>query len=163
VSGFGWPDAIIGFIVALGSVRGYRRGLLKEIIGFAALAVGLAATAFYPGMWDGFFETSAHVPHVVAHVVGLLAFGALAYAVVLAFGIPLGAVAKLPLVGIANRLLGALAGFVKSAAFAWAVLFAATFFPLSPAMRDDLRRSPLAQALLAPFGEERLQPPAIPG
>jgi uncharacterized membrane protein required for colicin V production len=163
VTGFGWPDAVIGLIVAFGTVLGYRRGFVKEVIGFVALAAGLGSMAFYPGMWDGFFATAAHAPHVVAHVIGLLAFGALAYLVVLALGIPLAAVAKLPLVGIANRLCGALVGFVKSAAFAWALLYAATFFPLSPAVRDDLRRSPLAQALLMPFGEERLQPKAIVG
>ena len=62
--------------------------------GLLALAFAFAAAFFYRGIWDRFFVDSVHVAPGAAHVVGTLAYAAVAYAVVLALGAALATVAK---------------------------------------------------------------------
>lgn len=159
MNGIAWPDVAIGIFVAFGTLKGLRRGLIAELTGLLALAFAFAAAFVYRGIWDRFFVDSAHVAPAAAHVVGTLAYAAVAYAVVLALGAALATVAKLPLLGIANRALGAAAGFAKSAAIAWAIVYVALFFPLPAAIRHDLRASPLAQLIERPNDavDERLR------
>jgi membrane protein required for colicin V production len=138
-----WPDLAIGFIVALGVWQGWRRGLISELTGTVAFAAAVAAAFLYPGMWDGFAQTLTHLGAGSAHVVAMLAYAAVAYAVVLAIGSALGAVAKLPIIGTLNRALGGIVGLVKAIVFVWVVLYVALFFPLSPDLRGDLHNSRL--------------------
>jgi uncharacterized membrane protein required for colicin V production len=145
-----WADAAIGLLLLFGTFKGFRRGLINELTGLVALAFGLAAAFFYRGMWDGWLIRVMHVAPGAAHVAGMFAYGAVAYTVVLILGGALSTVARLPLIGLANALLGAVVGLAKSAAFAWAILYVALFFPLSPAIRHDLRGSALVQLLQRP-------------
>jgi hypothetical protein len=101
-------------------------------------------------MWDGWFIAVAHLAPGAAHIVGLLAYAAVAYGIVLALGGALSTVAKLPLLNIVNALLGAVVGAIKSAAFVWVILYVVLFFPLPAALRHDIHRSALAQTLLRP-------------
>ena len=148
-----WPDVVIGLFVLFGMFKGFKRGLVNELTGLVALGFGLAAAFSYRGLWDEWFVRTVHIAPGAAHVVGMLAYAAVAYAVVLVLGGALSAVAKLPLINIANTLLGAIVGFAKSAAFAWVILYLALFFPLPAPIRHDLRNSTLAQLLERPNAE----------
>ncbi len=136
-----WPDIAIGAVVLFGTVKGFKRGLIAELAGALALAFGVAAAFFYAGSWDGFVRGWTHLSPGPAHVLGMVLYAMAAYAIVLALGIALSAVAKLPLIGTVNALLGALAGLVKGVVFAWAVLYVALFFALPHDVRADLHRS----------------------
>ena len=74
----------------------------------------------------------------------------IAVACALALGAALSTVARLPLIGIANKLLGAAVGLAKSATFVWAILYVALFFPLPTAIRHDLHDSALAELFERP-------------
>ena len=74
--------------------------------------------------------------------------GLLTYVVLLFVARVLGAIAKLPVLGIGNALGGAFVGFLKGAILLWLVLFIALFFPLSPDIRDGLHQSRLAPSLV---------------
>lgn len=150
MSAVAWPDVVIAFVVLFGVLKGFKRGLVRELTGAIALAFGIAAAFRYPGMWDGFFATALHLAPGSAHVVGIIAYAAAAYAVVLALGSLLALVAKLPLLGIGNAVLGAVVGGAKAVVFMWAVVYVALFFPLSPPVRSDLHRSQLVAMLLRP-------------
>ena len=145
-----WPDVAIGLALAFGLWHGWRRGLIAELTGTLALVASLASGFVYPGMWDTFVRTHTHLGEGSAHVVALLSYSAVTYAAVYALGAVLGAVARLPVLGTANAALGATLGFVKTAAFAWLVLYVALFFPLSRDLRGDLHRSRLVAMLEGP-------------
>ena len=51
---------------------------------------------------------------------------------------------------MANALLGAAAGLIKGAVYAWAILYVALLFPLPGDIRGDLHRSALVAALQTP-------------
>jgi len=145
-----WPDIAIGAIVVLGALVGFKRGLVSELFGALALVFALAAGYAYNGTWDGFVQSHSHLSPSSAHVVGMVFYAFAAYAIVRLLGAALSAVAKLPIVGIANSALGALVGLIKAAVFAWAVLYVALFFPLPQDVRSDLHRSALVALLQIP-------------
>lgn len=150
MSAIGWPDVVIAFVVLFGALRGFKRGLVRELTGAVALAFGVAAAYRYPGMWDGFVMGTLHLGLASAHVVGVIAYAAVAYGIVLALGSILTMVAKLPLLGLGNAAFGAAVGAAKAVVFLWAIVYAALLFPLSPPVRRDLHRSQLVAVLLRP-------------
>lgn len=150
MSGIGWPDIAIGFVVVFGALKGFKRGFVNELAGAVAIVFALVAAFAYTGAWDSFVHDRTHVGPGSAHVVGMVAYAAAAYFVVLALGAALSAVARLPLIGTANALLGALVGILKAAIFMWAILYVALFFPLSHDVRDELHRSRFVAILQQP-------------
>ncbi|MGH7727505.1 MAG: CvpA family protein, partial [Vulcanimicrobiaceae bacterium] len=104
----------------------------------------------YGGAWDGATETLTHLGAGSAHVVAMLAYAATAYLIVFVLGSVLSGIAKLPLIGIGNAVLGAAVGFAKATIFVWLVIYVALFFPLSREVRGDLHRSALVAILERP-------------
>ncbi len=149
-----WPDIVIGAVLILGALKGFKRGFIAEITGFIALAFGLVAAFIYPGSWDGFARDWLHLGPGSAHVVATIAYGSLVYALVFGVGMVLSRIAKLPVIGIGNGILGAGVGLVKALLFVWAIVYVALFFPLTPDLRADLHRSHFIAVLQAP--DERL-------
>ncbi len=145
-----WPDIAIGFVVVFGALKGFKRGFVNELAGAVAIVFALAAAFAYSGAWDAFVREHTHLGPGSAHVVAMVAYAAAAYFIVLALGAALSAVAKLPLIGTANALLGALVGVLKAAIFMWAILYVALFFPLSHDLREDLHRSRFVAILQQP-------------
>ncbi len=84
----------------------------------------------------------------------MLLAGAIAYLAVFAIGYVLERVAKLPVLGTINGVLGAVVGLGKALVFIWIVLYVALWFPLSGDFRADLHRSALASVITQP--NERL-------
>jgi membrane protein required for colicin V production len=145
-----WPDLVIGLILILGIWRGYARGFVAELMGAVALGAAIFAAFVYPGMWDGPLGAWTHLGAGSAHVIGMLAFSGIAYGIVVLIGRFLARVAKLPVLGLVNSILGAVVGLAWSAVFCWLVLFIALYFPLSTDLRKDLGKSHLVAVLEGP-------------
>ena len=64
-----WPDIIIAAIVALGALRGFRRGFVAELSGAIALFVAIVAAFRYQGDWDASIAGTLHLGPGSAHVV----------------------------------------------------------------------------------------------
>jgi uncharacterized membrane protein required for colicin V production len=150
VNGIAWPDLIIGAILIFGALKGYKRGFIAELTGAVALVIAIVAAFQYPGTWDETVKTTTGLHPDSAHVVAMVLYSAAAYAIVLAVGALLSRIAKLPIIGFGNALLGALLGLAKAAAFMWAVVYVALFFPLSRDLRHDLHQSRLIALLEEP-------------
>ena len=147
---FGWPDVVAAIVVLFGGLRGLKRGLVGELAGTLALGFAIYAAFRYPGMWDAWLAAHAHVARGATHVVGMIGYALLAYAVVRAIGGVLGSIARLPILGVFNGILGAAAGAAKAVVFLWAIVYAAHFFPLPYDVREDLRRSPAVALVRGP-------------
>ena len=153
IGGIGWPDVVIGAILIIGALKGFKRGLVSEVAGLIALAVALVSAWLYPGMWDASLMNWTHLGAGSAHVVGMVLYAAAAYALMLAVAAVLSSAAKLPLVNVGNALLGAAVGLAKAAIFVWAIVYVALFFPLSRDLRSDLHRSRLTAVLQIANGQ----------
>jgi uncharacterized membrane protein required for colicin V production len=145
-----WPDIAIGFILLFTTLRGLKRGMVAELTGLVALGFGIAAAFAYTGAFDALVRAHGHLGAAPAHVIGMLAYAGLAYALVYALGAALSSIARLPILNVANALLGAAAGLIKGAVYAWAILYVALLFPLPGDIRGDLHRSALVAALQTP-------------
>jgi uncharacterized membrane protein required for colicin V production len=148
-----WPDLVIGAILVLGVARGYLRGFVVELTGALALVAAVVAAFAYPGIWDKPLGDATRLGPGSAHVVSMIIFAALAYAAVNFAGGLLARIAKLPLIGFFNAILGAVVGFAWAAAFVWLVLFVALYFPLSKDLRGDLHKSYLVAVFEQPNGQ----------
>ncbi len=148
--GLAWPDIAIGIVAIFGTLKGFKRGFINELRGMVALAFAIGAAFAYHGNFDLFLRDRAHLATGSAHIAGMVLYAALAYAIVYAIAAALSTVAKLPILGTVNALLGAAVGLLKTAIFAWAIVYVALFFPLSADIRDDLHRSHLVAILEQP-------------
>jgi uncharacterized membrane protein required for colicin V production len=147
--GVAWPDVVIVVVLAIATLKGYSRGFVSELGGAVAATAALVTPWFYNGAMDKRIEQLANLGPGSAHVVGMFATGLLTYVVILVAARLLGAIAKLPVLGLGNALGGAFVGFAKGAILLWLVLFIALFFPLAPDIRADLHRSRFAPYLVA--------------
>lgn len=144
---FGWPDLLIGAILLLAALKGYKRGFIGELAGGVALLLALITPWLYNGAFDGFFESALHLPAGAAHVVAMFAVGLATYVAVLIVARVLSAVARVPVLGFGNAAGGLAVGFAKAAIAVWIALYVVLFFPLSSAIRAELHRSPLVALL----------------
>lgn len=138
-----WPDLVIGGIALLFALKGWKRGFVKEIGGFIALAAAIWAAMNYPGTLDTTVRALTHLGEGSAHVIGMVAFAVIVYIALMVISSVLSRVARLPVIGLGNALAGAGIGAVKALIGTWAVLYVALFFPLPQDLRTDLHNSQL--------------------
>jgi uncharacterized membrane protein required for colicin V production len=148
IGGVAWPDVVIVIVLGIATYKGYSRGFVSELGGAIAVTAALVTPWFYNGALDSQIEGITKLGPGSAHVIGMFGTGLLTYVVLLFVARLLGAIAKLPVLGIGNALGGAFVGFLKGAILLWLVLFISLFFPLSPDLRDGLHQSRLAPSLV---------------
>lgn len=145
-----WPDILIGAILLIALLKGYKRGFVMELSGAIALALSLVTPWFYGGVLDAPMQKWLHLGPGSAHVVGMFAVGLATYVAVMLLARALNVVAKLPVLGFGNALAGGAIGLFKGIVGVWLLLYVALFFPLSREIRADLHRSALVQQFTQP-------------
>ncbi|GAC1655565.1 MAG: hypothetical protein NVS9B12_06720 [Vulcanimicrobiaceae bacterium] len=145
-----WPDLVIAAIVLIAALKGFKRGFISELAGAIALFTSVITPFYYNGFADGPLEQYVHLGPGSAHVIGMFLTGLATYGAIMVFAWFLNRFAKLPFLGIGNKVAGAAVGVVKSSIFLAVALWIALFFPLSPDIRSDFHRSRLVALLTAP-------------
>lgn len=145
-----WPDIVIGAILLIVTLKGYKRGFIMELSGAVALLLSIITPWLYNGSFDPALQHLLHITRGSAHVVGMILIGIATYIAVLILARILSAIAKLPVLGLGNALAGAGVGCLKGAFGVWLLLYVALFFPLSPEVRADLHRSVLVGYITRP-------------
>lgn len=145
-----WPDLIIGGITIFFAVRGFQKGFVSELAGAVAVFVAIVAAFRYTGAFDGTVTGLTGLTAGSAHAVGLLIFAIIAYAVVMLIAYLLGRIAKLPMLGLVNGVMGAIIGACKALFGAFIVLYAVLFLPIPSDLRHDLHRSALVALVTQP-------------
>lgn len=145
-----WPDILIGAILAIATLKGFKRGFIMELAGAIALILSFITPWFYGGIFDGLLQHTLHLGPGSAHVVGMFAVGVATYIAVLLLARTINAIARLPIIGLGNAFAGGAVGLLKGAVGVWIILYVALFFPLSHDIRADLHRSVLARLITQP-------------
>jgi hypothetical protein len=142
VTGLDWIIAISAFVAAL---VGARRGFLVGILTLAGFLGGaLLGARLAPGLLDA----GSASPWAPALALGGAVFGGLTLAVLLeALGRRLRGTLRVPALGAADALLGALLGTAVALAFAWLAGVLALQTPGLGALRVEVQRSQILQAL----------------
>ncbi|HKU67406.1 MAG TPA: CvpA family protein [Candidatus Baltobacteraceae bacterium] len=145
-----WPDILIGAILLVALLKGYKRGFVMELAGAIALVLAFVTPWFYGGAFDTPLQQWAHLAAGPAHVVGMFAVGVLTYVAVMLIARAINLVMKLPVIGLSNALAGGAVGLFKGLLGVWIVLYVVLFFPLGREVRSDLHRSALVQLITQP-------------
>ncbi|MQA01121.1 MAG: hypothetical protein GEU80_17700 [Dehalococcoidia bacterium] len=164
-----WLDLLIVGIVAWSTFAAFTNGLIREVVQFAAVVVGLLLAGLFYNDLSRDIEflvehaTTRNLVSFVAIFAGIVVLGQVAAAVLRRF-------ASLLMLGPVDHLGGAAFGFVKAVLLVQVVLIAVAVFPpgeaLAKAVDDStlapmfLQDLPVAQAALpVEFGDalEQLQ------
>lgn len=141
---------ILIWVVLLGfAVKGFMKGLVREVCSLLGLSVGgWAAFAFFPPM-AGVLRSHVHLPHYVA---SFLAFALIFLTCGLVFallGHLLTTLLKIVLLGGANRIGGILVGALQAALILSVVLSLGTVKPMPAGMRSRIEESGVARPFVA--------------
>ena len=120
--------AAVCLIVAFSVIRGWRNGLIRELISLAAVAVALVVAAFFrEPVQEIFHRLFPHAPNVEP-VGGFLLTFILTYLIILLIGLLLNMVDKLPVIHQINHVAGAVVGLVKGGLLVWILCLALSLF-----------------------------------
>ncbi|HTX60557.1 MAG TPA: CvpA family protein [Verrucomicrobiae bacterium] len=172
IAGVVWADVFFAAVLALATLKGFARGFVKELGGLLAIAAATIAPWYYNGSADLWIARTTGLGAPFAHALGMFATSVFAYFAVLVAVWIVGGFMKLPVLGLGNKIVGALVGCAKGYALLWALLYVALFFPLTPQLRAQLHASHLAPYLtvydatvdrmilsaVPPFAREYLEP-----
>jgi membrane protein required for colicin V production len=145
-----WPDILILAVLLIGALKGFKRGFVSEIGGFIAIVLAFWAGLHYNGAFDDLVQHVTNTTAGSAHVIAAIAFAIAIYIVLLVLSNVLAVFAKLPILGLANNLIGIPLGILKAAVLVWAVIYVALLFPLPNDVRGDLRHSSLVSMATQP-------------
>jgi len=139
-----WLDIVLGLIVLLSLIGGLRAGLVKEVIGLAALVVGLLCGLWFHGLVAGVlipYLSSKHLANAIGFFVvlgGIVVLGALVIFI-------LEKLVKLARLTWLNRLLGGVFGLVRGALVGAVIVLALMAFSAKPPPHS------VAHSRLAPY------------
>jgi membrane protein required for colicin V production len=131
-----WLDYLLAAIILVTTILGIIRGLVKQVIGLAAVVAGLILASLYYKNVSGMFGSILHselathfLSFLLIFVIVLVAGSLLAWIVTKAMKGPL---------ALVNRVLGGAFGFLKSILICGILVFAMTTFKVgSPALRES--------------------------
>jgi membrane protein required for colicin V production len=147
-----WVDALVILTLAAAFWGGYRNGLVRELVGLAAVVLAWFAAVAFAGPaaeWiAGHWALSPSVARVAAFWTVFLGV----FVAIRAAGWLLDRVTKLPVLNIVSGIGGGLAACVKALILLFVILFVALFFPVDRDLRAALKTSPSA-TFIASFDE----------
>ena len=138
-----WLDFVLLAIIAVSAVVGIFKGLVRQVIGLAAVVAGLILASFYYDRAAALFETFVK-NELLSDFFGFL----LVFILVLVAGSLLGHLLTKAMKGplaLVNRLFGAVFGFLKAVLICGIIVFALVSFEIA---RPALETSVLAPACL---------------
>ena len=138
-----WLDLVLLAVVVVTAVLGIVKGLVKQVIGLAAVVAGLVLASLYYEEAAAVFGTFVE-SRLLGHFLGFV----LIFAVVLVAGALVGYLVHKAMVGplaLVNRLLGGVFGFVKAVLICGILVFAMVSFEVA---KPAVEASVLAPACL---------------
>lgn len=138
-----WLDFVLAAIMAVTAIVGIFKGFVKQVIGLVAVVAGLVLASFYYERAAGLFETFVK-NELLSDFFGFLFI----FVLVLIAGAILGHLITKAMKGplaLANRLFGAIFGFLKAVLICGIVVFALVSFEIA---KPALETSILAPACL---------------
>ena len=136
-----WLDFVLLAIIVITAILGLVKGLMKQVIGLAAVIAGLVLASLYYRSAGAIFRAFIH-NDLVGNFLGFVAI----FVAVLLIGAVLAWLATKAMIGplaFVNRLLGGAFGLIKSILICGILIFAMTSF--------EIGRPALRTSVLAPF------------
>lgn len=142
-----WVDALVALTLAVAFWGGYRAGVVRELIGLAAIVLAWVLAGAFAGPFSDSLGQQLGVSVAVAHLIGFWLLFLVVFAAVRALGWFLERVASLPIIKIVSGVGGGVVAAAKAVLLLWLLLFVALFFPISPDVRSAMRNSPSSRLI----------------
>jgi len=142
-----WVDALVFLTLAVAFWGGYRAGVVRELIGLAAIVIAWVLAGAFAGPFSDSLGVQLGVSVSVAHLIGFWLLFLVVFAAVRAGGWLLEKFATLPIIKVVSGIGGGIVAAAKSVLLLWFLLFVALFFPISNDVRTAMRASPSARAI----------------
>lgn len=140
-----WIDALIAIIVLGFTFFGLRNGLIREGMSLAGIVVGIIlATRFGDSIASIFGPATSELPSAIIFAIIVVTTSALSYWL----GALLRRTAKALFLGWADRLFGAIFGFVKGLLISSLILIILSLFAFFPALGEKMKTSALAPRVI---------------
>lgn len=146
-------DVVLGGLLVVLGIRGWMRGLVKEVISLAVLVIGtVAAFRLSTPLGRVFADMSGASPDASRYVAGIVIFFVIAIAAAIVSRVLHLGMRILPGVSTVNRLAGAGLSLLTFALVVTIVVSMATVVELPEAAADELDNSSVAAAIVDPDG-----------
>jgi membrane protein required for colicin V production len=142
-----WVDALVVLTLAVAFWGGYRAGVIRELIGLAAIVIAWVLAGALAGPFADSLQQQLGVSVAIAHLIGFWLLFLFAFAGVRALGWLLERVTSLPVIKVVSGVGGGVVASAKAVLLLWFLLFVALFFPISADVRAAMRASPSARAI----------------
>jgi membrane protein required for colicin V production len=123
---------------------GYRNGLVRELVGLAAVVLAWVAASAFANQAAEWITLQWVLPASVARVAAFWVVFLAVFVGIRALGWLLERVTKLPVISVVSGVGGGLAASLKALVLLWVILFVALFFPVDRDVRTALKESPSA-------------------
>lgn len=140
-------NAVLALILVIGTIAGYRRGFLRQVLELAGLVVSFILALLLAGVVAAWLEDRTSIPYSPALVVS---FAAVFIAGTVAFHFLALAVQKLvrmTLLGWVDRFTGAMLGLLTAMLIASLLISLTLELPVSSDIRRDFDRSSVSNFL----------------
>jgi membrane protein required for colicin V production len=142
-----WVDALVVLTMAVAFWGGYRAGVVRELIGLAAIVIAWVLAGALAGPFADGLQQQLGVSVAIAHLIGFWLLFLFVFAGVRALGWLLERMTSLPVIKVVSGVGGGVVASAKAVLLLWFLLFVALFFPISPDVRAAMRASPSARAI----------------
>ncbi|MBC5805390.1 MAG: CvpA family protein [Candidatus Eremiobacter antarcticus] len=142
-----WADGLVALTLGVAFWGGYRSGLIREIVGIAAVIVSWLAAGLFAGSLAATLQSTYALGTGSSHLLAFWLLFLLIFAAVRAAGWVSERFASLPGLRIASGISGGAVACAKAVLLLWLVIFVALFFPIAPDVRSVLRSSPTVEAI----------------
>ncbi len=142
-----WADGLIALTLAVAFWGGYRAGMVRELVGIAAVIVSWVLSGLFAGSLAAALQSMYALGGGSSHLLAFWLLFLLVFAGVRAAGWIAERFASLPGLRVASGLGGGAVACAKAVLLLWLVMFVALFFPIAPDVRSALRGSRSIQAI----------------
>ncbi len=146
-----WLDYLIILILLFFIWKGFRAGLVGAIGGFLGIVVGIWAGSHFMAAFGSWLTNAFHWDNL--QLANIIAFVAIFLAVNIIFSIIVWIINKIfniiPFIDLANKLAGAVIGFIGGVLAVAALIYLMSIFSLSESFNQTLTSSQLADLAVA--------------
>ncbi len=135
-----WADGLVALTLGVAFWGGYRSGLIREIVGIAAVIVSWLAAGLFAGSLAATLQSTYALGTGSSHLLAFWLLFLLIFAAVRAAGWVSERFASLPGLRIASGISGGAVACAKAVLLLW-------LFPIAPDVRSVLRSSPTVEAI----------------
>lgn len=150
-------DIVLVIVMIFFLIRGYREGIIKQIVTLVGLIVGLKIASDNYLFLSSFLEIHMHIYQPIANIFSFALLLFIVVGIASLIGWLIRGLTKIVLLSPIDRIVGAIVGLLKGGIIAYLVILLIAQIPYK-AVNTQLNRSILAQDFLAitPYIQENL-------